>query len=489
MSAAEPNRNSPAKNKSNGKRPFKLQENGNGDADEGRHRSVPHSPDAEKGVLSSMLQAPNECIGEAMEKLKSDQFYNEGRRILFETAIELFDGGKPVDLISLNTILIDRDQLDMVGGPGEIADILSFAPSAAHFDYYAEILRDKYTLREIINAANESIQRSYGEVARVDDLLDNFERDVLAIREKMGKKDDIIPMRDQVMEAIHLIEELFTNRDKLTGISTGYKDYDAMSNGLHGGEMTIIAARPSMGKTSLAMNIVENVAIGGGHPVAVFSLEMSSQQLVQRMLCSVAGIEMQKLRGGFLSEKRDFPRLTQAAAKLAESNIFIDDTPSLSVMAMRAKARRLKKKHDIQMIMIDYLQLMRSETKRAQENRQQEVAEISSGVKALAKELNVPIIVLAQLNRSPETRAGSNRPKLSDLRESGSIEQDADVVGLLMREEYYAENDEERGEMAGKSVLIIAKQRNGSTGDVNLTFRKELMRFEDRAPEPGEGEM
>lgn len=488
MAKADNNRHSSSKPKTNGSRPFKLQGKGENGVQETPHRSIPQSQDAEKGVLSSMLQAPNECIGEAMEKLKAEQFYNPGRRVLFETLVELQDAGKPVDLITVNTLLIDRDQLEEVGGAAEIADILSFAPSAAHFDYYAEILRDKYTLREIIGACNENIQTAYGEVPRVDDLLDGFERDVLAIREKMGKKDEIVPMRDHVMEAIHTIEELFTNRDKLTGISTGFKDYDAMSNGLHGGEMTIIAARPSMGKTSLAMNIVENVALGGGHPVAVFSLEMSAQSLVQRMLCSTAGIEMHKLRGGFLSEKRDFPRLTQAAAKLAESGIYIDDTPSLSIMAMRAKARRLKKKHGIKMIMIDYLQLMRSESKRAQENRQQEVAEISSGVKALAKELDVPIIVLAQLNRSPETRAGSNRPKLSDLRESGSIEQDADVVGLLMREEYYAENDEQRSEMAGKSVLIIAKQRNGSTGDIPLTFRKELMRFENRAPDPGEGE-
>ena len=264
-----------------------------------------------------MLQAPNECIGEAMEKLKPEQFYSIGRQILFSALIELHDGGNPADLIALTTLLRDRDELDKVGGPAELADILSFAPSAAHFNYYAEVLRDKYVLRQIITSCNDGIEQAHGDVARVADLLDNFEREVLAIREGIDKKDGILSMRDQVMEAIHMIEEMFTNRDKLTGIQTGYTDYDKMTNGLHGGEMTIIAARPSMGKTSFAMNIVENVALDQGMPVAVFSLEMSSQQLVQRLLCSQAGIEMGKLRSGFLSEKRDFPRLTKAASRLA----------------------------------------------------------------------------------------------------------------------------------------------------------------------------
>jgi replicative DNA helicase len=250
--------------------------------------------------------------------------------------------------------------------------------------------------------------------------------------------------------------------------------------------MIIIAARPSMGKTAFAMNIVENVALNSKLPVAVFSLEMSSQQIVQRLLCSRARVNLGKVREGFMAD-RDFHNLTVAASKLAESKIFIDDTAGLSILELRAKARRLKAQHDIQLIAIDYLQLMKSTSRRAQDNRQLEIAEISSGLKALAKELSIPIIVLAQLNRNPEGRAGG-KPRLSDLRESGSIEQDADLVGLLVRSEYYAEDQEERDQMKGEAELIIAKQRNGPVGEVPLTFLKEFTRFEDRVDAPaGEG--
>ncbi|MEO0447399.1 MAG: replicative DNA helicase [Verrucomicrobiota bacterium] len=458
-----------------------LQRGPSHDAVDAPQRVIPNSPEAEKGVLSCMLQAPNECIGEATISLTADQFYHPGRQVLYEAILHLNDNNQPVDIISLTTFLRDRKTLDEVGGAAEIAEILSFAPAAAHFEYYSEIVRDKYVLRQVIHAGNDNIAKAYDDVPSVADLLDGYERDVLAIREGIEGKDGIRNMREHLMEAIHEIEEIFQNKASTTGVSTGFADYDGMTNGLHGGEMTIIAARPSMGKTSFVMNIVENVAVKEKVPVAVFSLEMSAGSLVQRLLCSQAGVPMNKIRSGMLSEKRDFPRIQRAASILAETKIYIDDTPSLSIMAMRAKCRRLHRQFGIGAIAVDYLQLMRSESKRAQENRQQEVAEISSGLKAIAKELNVPILVLAQLNRSPETRAGSNRPRLSDLRESGSIEQDADVVGLLMRDEYYAESDEERDETAGRSTYIIAKQRNGATGDVPLTFRKELMRFESRA--------
>jgi replicative DNA helicase len=258
-----------------------------------------------------------------------------------------------------------------------------------------------------------------------------------------------------------------------------------MTDGMHGAEMFVIAARPSMGKTALAMNIAEHVAIDGQKPVAIFSLEMSSQQLVQRMLCSRARVSLQKVKEGFLRD-RDFPCLTAAASKLAEARLFIDDTSAISILELRAKARRLKTQHDIQLIVIDYLQLLRSTSRRAQDNRQIEISEISAGIKALAKELGIPIIVLAQLNRNPEKRGGG-KPLLSDLRESGSIEQDADVVALLIRDEYYAESDEERQDAEGKATLIIAKQRNGPVGDISLTFLKEFTRFEDRATSAEEG--
>ncbi len=286
------------------------------------------------------------------------------------------------------------------------------------------------------------------------------------------------------MQAIETIEQLYERRGAITGLPTGFSDLDKMTSGLHGAEMIVIAARPSMGKTALAMNIAEHVAVVGKHPVAVFSLEMNSQQLVQRLLGSMARVNLKKIRDGFLSE-RDFPNLTTAASKLADSEMFIDVTSGLSILDLRAKARRLKQKHDIKLIVIDYLQLLRSPSRRAQENRQIEIAEISAGIKSLAKELNIPIIVLAQLNRNPESRSGDSkgRPRLSDLRESGSIEQDADLVGLLFRDKYYADTEEEKDEAQGRATLIIAKQRNGPTDDVKLTFLEEFTRFEDRAPE------
>jgi replicative DNA helicase len=287
------------------------------------------------------------------------------------------------------------------------------------------------------------------------------------------------------MEAIEQIERLYENRGSVTGLPTGFVELDRMTSGLHPAEMIVIAARPSMGKTALAMNIAEHVAMDVGKPVAVFSLEMSSQQLVQRLLCSRAKVDLQKVRNGFLSE-RDFPNLTTAAARLAAAKMFIDDTPGLTIMELRAKARRMKSQHDIRLIIVDYLQLLRSTTRRAQDNRQLEISEISGGIKALAKELNLPIIVIAQLNRQPDARAQQGgRPRLSDLRESGSIEQDADLVGLLVRAEYYETDEDAKQERAGEAELIIAKQRNGPTGDVPLTFLKEFTRFENRARERG----
>ncbi len=444
-------------------------------------RTVPNSPEAESGVLSCMMQDPNACIGEATVRLSDRLIYHRGRRILYNVMVELHDKGHPVDVIALTAALRDRKQLEYVGGPAELVNIMRFAPSAAQFGYYSKILQEKFIRRQIIETANQSIERSYDGRETVDGLLDHYERDVLLIREGLEQKDEIRPIRDHLMEAICQIEQLFSNRGRTAGISTGYPDFDAMTNGMQAGQMIVIAARPSMGKTSFAMNIVENVAIQSKLPVAVFSLEMGADQLTQRLLCSQAGISMTKVMSGMLSENRDFPRIQHAAAKLSECQIYIDDTPSLSIMALRAKARRMHRQFGIKLIMIDYLQLMRSESRKAQDSRQQEVAEISQGVKALAKELRVPVVVLAQLNRSPETRAGSNRPRVSDLRESGSIEQDADIVTLLMREEYYAESDDEREETGGRSVLIVGKNRNGQTGDVPLTFRKELMRFESRA--------
>jgi replicative DNA helicase len=322
----------------------------------------------------------------------------------------------------------------------------------------------------------------------VQTLLDEVEAKVYDIAKGQFQENNFV-LKDTVMEAIGAVQTLFERSGGISGLSTGFSKLDEMTDGLHGAEMFVIAARPSMGKTAFAMNIAEHIAVELNKPVAVFSLEMSAMQLVQRLLCSMARIDLSRLRKGFLSD-RDFPALTGAGARITQSKLFIDDTAGLSILELRAKARRLKSQHDIQAIFIDYLQLLKSTTRRAQDNRQIEIAEISSGLKALAKELNIPVIVLAQLNRNPESRTGESkgRPRLSDLRESGSIEQDADCVGLLVREEYYAESDEAKQEMVGKATLIIAKQRNGPVGDVPLTFRKEFTRFEDRAETEGEGD-
>jgi replicative DNA helicase len=446
------------------------------------HRLLPQSSDAEQGVLSSILLAPKEVAGHCVEKgIRKEHFHVPAHGTIYEMLLEMYDQRQPIDVITLTQTLRDRKLLDQVGGPAFVTDLFTFLPTAANATFYIEILEEKYTLREIIRVCTEYAARSYDEQDEVTMLLDEVETKVLEIS-KERYKDKTASMKEQVMAAIHAIEELYANKGGLTGLSTGFSYLDKMCDGLHKAEMFVIAARPSMGKTALAMNIAEHVALELKIPVAVFSLEMSASQLVQRLLCSRARVDLGNVRNGLLSE-RDFPNLTNAASKLAESKIFIDDTAGLSILELRAKARRMKSQHNIGAIFIDYLQLLRSTSRRAQENRQIEIAEISSGLKALAKELDLPILVLAQLNRNPEQRSGDSkgRPRLSDLRESGSIEQDADVVGLLVREEYYADTDEEKKESEGKATLIIAKQRNGPVGDVPLTFLKQFTRFENRA--------
>jgi replicative DNA helicase len=451
------------------------------------HRLLPQSADAEKGILSSFLLSPREVGGFCAEKqITPAHFHIPAHGELYEVLLHLWDAGKPIDFIILTEILRDTKRLDQVGGAAYVTELFTFLPTAANIAYYVEIVQEKYTLREIIKVCTEYAARSYDEQDNVPNLLDDVESKIFAIAQDRFK-DKAVSMKDQVMSAIHAIEELYERRGAITGLPTGLAEFDKMTDGLHKAEMIVIAARPSMGKTALAMNMAEHIALEEKRAVAVFSLEMSTSQLVQRMLCSRARVNLGNVRNGFLSE-RDFPALTAAASKLAESKFFIDDTPGLSILELRAKARRLKSQHDIAAIFIDYLQLLRSTSRRAQDNRQLEIAEISSGLKALSKELNIPIVVLAQLNRNPEQRSGDSkgRPRLSDLRESGSIEQDADVVGLLVREEYYAENEEDKKEAEGKATLIIAKQRNGPVGDVPLTFLKEFTRFENRAREVAE---
>lgn len=449
------------------------------------HRTPPHSVEAEQGVLGSMLISPRETIAECVEKINEEYFYVPAHRTIYDVLVELWNAGQGIDLITFTQVLRDRNLLDSVGGAAFVTNLFTFVPTAANVQYYLEIVRDKYILRQIISAATESVRRAYEEQEEVDSLLDEVEQKIFDVGEDRFKG-QMLSMKDHAMQAIETIEKLYERKGSITGIPTGFVEFDRMTSGLHPSEMVVIAARPSMGKTALAMNIAEYVAINEKLAVGVFSLEMSSQQLVQRLLCSRARVNLQRVRDGFLGE-RDFPSLTAAASKLAEAKMFIDDSASLSILELRAKARRLKAQQDVSLIVVDYLQLLRSTTRRAQDNRQLEISEISAGLKALAKDLKIPVIVVAQLNRQPEQRTGG-KPRLSDLRESGSIEQDADLVGLLVRPELYEEDEEARVEKAGEAELIIAKQRNGPVGEIPLTFLKEYTRFETRARNVSESE-
>ncbi|NLT69967.1 MAG: replicative DNA helicase [Verrucomicrobiaceae bacterium] len=444
-------------------------------------KSMPLNADAERAALSCMLLDPIAIIPKAIEQLNPGYFYIPAHRIIFEALLHLYKTrpeGK-LDLIVLNTELANQGSLDAVGGPKTIADLLDDVPTTALFDDYAEFLKEKFILRRVIQDCTECVSEAYDGPESSTNFLDSVEKKVLRIRDETTREKGIEDMRVHVLKVIQSIDDMYNSDGNSGGIMTEFKELDAMTNGFHGGEMIVVAARPSMGKTSFAMNIVENVAIRKDNPipVAVFSLEMTSESLVQRLLCSRAKVQMQKLRGGFLS-KADFPKLMQVAGQLAEAPIWIDDTPGLTINELQAKARRLKQQHGIRMIMIDYLQLLKAPDVARKDGREKEIAEISGGIKGIAKELDIPVIVLAQLNRNPDARGG--KPRMSDLRESGSIEQDADLIGLLMRAEVYAD-EEEKENLYGEAEFIIAKQRNGPTGEVPLTFHKEFMRFDNRA--------
>ncbi len=443
-------------------------------------RLPPHSVEAEQGVLGCILLSPNDSMGECITKLKvgADSFYDLRHQTIYSTLQEMYDERQAIDLVTLQQRLRDRKQLENVGGLVYLSTLADGVPSAANLQYYLDIVREKHLLRRLIATCTDVVGRVYEHEGEVDALLDEAERDILQVVETSVDESQI-PIRDLVHKAINTIEEYHSRQGALTGIGTGFMDFDKMTTGLHEGEMVVIAARPSMGKTSLAMNIVEHVALDLALPVGVFSLEMTSESLVLRMLCCKARVNLRDAREGFFSE-RDFPRLTQVAGQLSKAPLHIDDTSGLSILQLRAKARRMHSQHGIKLLVIDYLQLLHSTGRRAQENRQQEISEISCGIKALAKELRIPVIVLSQLNRELE-KDKNRKPRLSDLRESGAIEQDADLVGLL----YKPSSDEEEGggmESDGVPVnLLIAKQRNGPTGDVNLTFLKSFTRFESAA--------
>jgi replicative DNA helicase len=454
----------------------------------GATRALPNATGPEKSILSSMMQEPTEYIGAAVEEhLTPEHFYVPSHGILYRILLELYEKNQPIELVSLTQLLKDRGLLENLGGPSELTSIYTYSPTAAHFEHHLGIVKSKFILRSVISSCTESIGKAYEDPDDVQNFLDEVEAKVFAIKEDSEVQGEV-KVRDLIGGVIEILEQFMAGERGMEGTPTKYPKLDEMSKGLKPGEMFIIAARPSMGKTSLMMNIVEHVAVDQGVPTLVFSCEMSSQQIVQRLLFSRARYGMANLKPGLQPTKDELSRIMNASRDLTKAPLFIDDTPAITIGDVRAKARRKKRDENIGLIAVDYLQLMRSTSRQAEGSREREIAEISSGLKAIAKELAVPVIVLAQLNRGPEARGGA--PRMSDLRESGSIEQDADLIGLLYREEYYNDSvtkgdepDQEREDNVGKAELILAKNRNGPTGNVELTFLKELMRFETRAPE------
>ena len=447
-------------------------------------RALPHALGPEKSLLSSMLQDPQDYIGVAVEeRLTAEHFYMPGHATLFAFLIELFEAGHEIELVSLVQRLLDRGLLDRVGGPSALTDLYTYAPSPGHFRHHLQLVKDKFVLRSIIQNSNEAIAAAYDAPDEAATLLDTVEAKILAIREG-SETNKTLTIKSLVEEVSEQFQALLAGEQGTHGLSSGFEELDRMSGGLKPGEMFVIAARPSMGKTSLMMNIVEHICLDHGKPSMVFSCEMSAFQLVQRLMFSRAKFAMSQLLRGYTPNKGDLQRIQRAAMETAAARLFIDDTPGITINELRAKARRKKRDEDLQLIAIDYLQLMKSRTRQAENSREREIAEISAGIKGLAKELNIPIVILAQLNRGPESRTGKSLgvPRMADLRESGAIEQDADLVGLLYRSAYYAETPEDKEAEAGKAELVLAKNRNGATGHIPLTFIADLMRFESGPP-------
>ena len=437
----------------------------------------PQNIEAEMAVLGSML-IEEDAISLVLEILSEDDFYKDSHRKIFLGIVSLYDSRKAVDLITLVEKLRSDGVLEEVGGASYLTGLTNVVPTAANILHYAKIVKEKNILRKLIHNATQIVTEAYGTDEDVNSVLDRAEKMIFKISDDRIGKVGFTPIKEVIKDSIEAIDRLYQNKAHVTGVASGFTDVDIKTAGLQPSDLIIIAGRPSMGKSAFAINIVEHASINDKVPVAFFSLEMSKEQLVQRLLCSHARVDAHKVRTGYLSAQ-DWPLLTAAAGKLSEAPIFIDDTAGISVLELRAKARRLKSHHDIKLIVLDYLQLMRGGSNI--ENRQQEISEISRSLKALARELNVPVIAISQLSRAVESRT-DHRPQLSDLRESGAIEQDADVVVLLMREEYYNANEQNKG----SADVIIAKQRNGPVGTVKLSFIKEYTRFENFALSEGQ---
>ncbi|MGH9240783.1 MAG: replicative DNA helicase [Vicinamibacterales bacterium] len=436
-------------------------------------RTLPHNLEAERSVLGAIL-VHNDAFNLAAQVIDSSDFYRDAHRRIFERMVQLNERNQAIDFVTLKEELSRAGEIDEVGGPAYVAALADGVPRATNVEYYARIVKEKSTLRSLIFAANKILTNAYEADQESDLILDEAESAIFAVADDRLKA-GFVPMRDLVKDSFPKIEQLFEQKRLVTGVPTGFVDLDEMTRGLQPGDLIIVAARPSMGKTSLVLNIAQYVAIQPEHTVGFFSLEMSKESLFLRLLTSEAQIDSHRLMSGAIGQK-DYGRISHALESLSAMRLFIDDTASIGVMEMRAKARRLQKEHRLSLLVVDYIQLMSGRGRF--ENRTLELASISRSLKGLAKELGVPIVVLSQLSRAPESRS-DHRPQLSDLRESGALEQDADVVVLIYREDAY--NRDPNNPDAGTAELILAKQRNGPTGTVRLAFLREQTRFANLA--------
>jgi replicative DNA helicase len=443
------------------------------DIDSSLYKVPPQNTEAEQSILGGIL-LDNHALNAVLEILDSKDFYSEAHRRIFSAILELSDRNEPSDLITLSNILKEKKHLDSVGGATYLATLVDSVPSAANVAHYAKIVKEKSILRRLIGTATEILNKSYHAGSEVDRILDEAEHAIFEISENKIRP-TFYPLKEILKDSFRTIERLYEKKELVTGVPTGFDKLDELTSGLQNAELIIVAGRPSMGKTALALNIAQHASIEAGIPVAIFSLEMAKEQLAFRMLASEARVDSQRIRKGFLGES-DWPKLTTAAGRLSDAPIFIDDTPAISVLEMKAKSRRLKAETGLGLVILDYLQLMKGGG--YSDTREQEISEISRSLKALSKELSVPVMALSQLNRKVEDRT-NKRPQMADLRESGAIEQDADVIFFLYRDEVY--NRSEDNPERGTAEVIIGKQRNGPVGTVKLTFQEKYTRFDKMA--------
>jgi replicative DNA helicase len=430
-------------------------------------RVPPHNIDAEQSVLGAMI-LDKEAIVMSTELIRGEDFYKEAHKEIYDAIIALYSRDEPVDLVTLSEELGQRQTLEAIGGITYLTSLSSAVPTTTNVKYYAKIVEEKSILRRLIKASSEILEKGYQAEEEVNNILDLAEKNIFDISQKKSQEGFAV-IREVLLETFDQIDALYKNKGGITGLTTGFADIDRKTSGLQRSDLILIAARPSMGKTAFSINVAQNAAIKTDASVAIFSLEMSKEQLVQRMLSSESHIEIQKIRTGGLTED-EWPKLARAMGPLAQAKIFIDDTPGITVMEMKAKCRRLKMEKGLDLVLIDYLQLMSGDGR--SESRQQEISNISRSLKGLAREMDCPVIALSQLSRAPELRA-DHRPILSDLRESGAIEQDADIVMFLYRDEYYHDDSEKKN----IGEVIIAKQRNGSTGTVELAWLGPFTKF------------